>query len=342
MANKLKDRLMARTANLADKVEAAAIDRPSINEQKPMTMPGQLGAFRLEAQRYQHKIDELQTALAEARKAGGSPNGIEIPLDRLVEVEGRRRFLSDEQKIELRENLRHNKLVHPISVRPLPDGRFEIISGHNRVDQYKELGRDRIRAVLEDATDDEAVAGAFYANLMQSDLAEYEKYLGFKSVLERFPEMTQAKLSEVSGISETRISTLMAFEKLPSDAITIVRKRPDLLGSDAARLLAIIANSGHADRVIEAVQMLAEGKLKDQKQAVKYASSAPTEKTTPTLDKFSIKSGKAMWCSGRRVKNVMRLEFKTEEEAERMLAAVQAFLEAQNKAVTVDVGDAKK
>lgn len=77
MSESLRQRLMAKTANLADRVEATKATRTPIAEQRPMAMPGQLGAFRLEAQRYQATIDELTAQLEEARAIEGS---VDVPL----------------------------------------------------------------------------------------------------------------------------------------------------------------------------------------------------------------------------------------------------------------------
>lgn len=77
MSESLRRRLMEKTANLAEKVEAAKSTRTPVSEQPFVTMPGQLGAFRLEARRYQDKIDDLTRQLEEARAMTGS---VDVPL----------------------------------------------------------------------------------------------------------------------------------------------------------------------------------------------------------------------------------------------------------------------
>jgi ParB family transcriptional regulator, chromosome partitioning protein len=281
----------------------------------------------------QAEIDRLQQEIAEARANGSS---VEVPLDRLVEVPGRRRFLSDEQKSELRENLRHNKLVHPIVVRPRPDGTFEVVSGHNRVDQYRELGREKIRAVAEESTDDEAAAGAFFANLMQSDLTDYEKYVGFKDMLSRHRDWTHAQISEQSGVSRGHVTALLAFDRLPPEALSIVQRNQAILGAKAALELAAIAEQGKAERVVLAVMQLADKKL-DQAQAVKYAraSASPTE-PKPSAQSFKVKSGKSTWCDVRMAKNVMRIEFTSEDVAQSVREAIRLHLQTLAASTSTD------
>ena len=325
MSNKLKERLMARTANLADKVAEGATERTPIADQRPMTMPGQLGAFRLEAQRYQRKIEELTAELEAARSTGGA---VELPVDKLHEVPGRRRFKPREKYVELLENVRHNGLIEPIVVLPRSDGEWDIWSGHHRVDTHRDLGLATIRSVLGTAKDEsEASAGAFFANLMQSDLTDYEKFVGLKRFHDDHPEFTQTDVAERSGLSKQAVSDLFAFGRLPSEVLDIVDANKTILGAGVAADLASLVESGKAARVIEAVQQLADKKL-DQKQALKFARAvdAPA-KPAAAAEKFKVKAGKATWCDVRRVGNVMRIEFKSEEQASAAQEAIRSHLE---------------
>jgi ParB family chromosome partitioning protein len=307
-------------------IEASEPGSPKgVDPFRPRTAPGGALAFQTAMRDKQAEIERLQRELEEAR---ANRSSVELPLDRLTEIPGRRRFLSEEQKIELRENLRHNKLVHPIVVRPRPDGMFEIVSGHNRVDQYRELGRETIRAVAEESTDDEAAAGAFFANLMQSDLTDYEKYVGFKEMLSRHPGWTQSQVSEQSGVSKGHISALMAFERLPAEALAIVQARQTILGATAALDLALLTEQGKGARVVSAIKQLAEGKL-DQGQAVKFAKATDSTPKAPTATQsFKVKSGKSTWCDVRMTKNVMRIEFTSEDVAQSVREAIQQHLQA--------------
>ncbi|MFC7633530.1 ParB/RepB/Spo0J family partition protein [Paraburkholderia humisilvae] len=237
---------------------------------------------------------------------------------------GRRRALTPEQKIELRENLRHNKLTHPITVRPLPDGRFEVISGHNRTDQYRELRRDKISAVPIEMSDAEASASAFYANLLQSDLSDYEKFVGFQDLLERTGK-TQAEIAADSGISENTLSRLMAFVDLPPTAIEIIRTVPHCIGSSAVSQLGAIAREGKADAVLNAVKALAEGRV-TQDAAVRMARDGEVRVKATRPTPVSIKSGKTTYCTVIAANKTLRIDFKTEEARAAVEEAVKKIL----------------
>ncbi|SAL49185.1 ParB, partition protein [Caballeronia choica] len=325
-----KDRLAAKTALIAPVVDSPNPPLP----REPKTAPGAMMKAMPILKEKQAEIDAMSAAMAALRDqmANGTNGAMDIALDQLVEVAGRRRHMSPEKFAELRENLRHNRLIHPIVVRRLPDGKFEIISGHHRIDAYKALGRPMIRAVADDGSDDEASDGAFFANLMQSDLTDYEKYLGFKERQRRYPTMTRAQLAEQSGLSETAISFIRSFDNLPAYVLSICADRPSLLGAGAAFALANLAKQGRSDQVISAVQKLAAGEI-DQGQTVKLASIDPAR---PKVDaapvSTKIRQGKAVYCEMRRAKNVVRLQFKSEEEATRVHAEIQRVLEAASGA----------
>ncbi|SAL80964.1 ParB, partition protein [Caballeronia terrestris] len=333
----LRDRLSkGLSIALSDEDEAQAA---SMKATAPTTGPGQtmtIAALRkqiadLKSQLEARDIggsDEAQTKIKELEEQLASASMLKLPLERLHEVPGRRRFMEPAKYSELRENLRHNKLVHPVVVRATADGGYEIVSGHHRVDAYRELGRQTIRCVLEDGTEDQADDGAFFANLMQSDLTDYEKYVGLKRFQSKHPELSQTEVSVRVGISQPHVSALLSYERLPTEVHAILQQQMALVGATAASELAAATDAGRGERVTEAVRRLSEKKL-DQAQAVRFAKDTDKPKTAkPAATTFKVKDGKSTWCDVRRARNVMRLEFQSEAIAESVQEAIRRHLEA--------------
>jgi ParB family chromosome partitioning protein len=270
------------------------------------------------------EIELLKSKLAEAQQSRGA---IDIPLIELHEVPGRRRHMPAEKYAELRENLRHNKLIHPIVVLPRLEGGFEILSGHHRTDAFRELGRESIRCVVGDTTIEEADEGAFFANLMQSDLTDYEKYVGLKRFQQKHSKLKQAEIAEQIGISQSFVSLLLSYDRLPNAAREILDANVGIVGASAAAELASISELGKSDRVVEAVLQVSTRKL-DQSQAVRFARDGDRTKTAkPTATTYKVKAGKNTWCDVRRARNVMRIEFQSEEVAEAVQDAIKRTLE---------------
>jgi ParB family chromosome partitioning protein len=79
------------------------------------------------------------------------------------------------------ESIRANGVITPIVIRPAPNGKYEILSGHNRVSASKEAGCETIPAIIRDnLTEDEAMLIVTETNLIQrsfSDLRHSERAL---------------------------------------------------------------------------------------------------------------------------------------------------------------------
>ena len=63
----------------------------------------------------------------------------------------------DADMAELVESIEVNGLLNPIIVRSKADGRYELISGHRRKRAYQILGLEKIKALIVDVDDNEAI-----------------------------------------------------------------------------------------------------------------------------------------------------------------------------------------
>ena len=290
-----------------------------VSHRGPRTAPGQLLDLQGRYEHSQQEIEKLQKLIQE----GGVS---ELPLADLHEVSGRRRNLTAEQYQELLANLRTNPLVTPITVRWREQGGYEIISGHNRVNAYRELGHERIPAVLVNWDEAQAELSAFYANLLQPDLPDYEKYLGFGVIASRYPHLSLTEIAANAGISSAGIYRLMSFKGLPDEVLAILKGRPDIVGSNAAQAFAKLCIEGKSEQVIAAIRKIASGEC-TQAQAVKLASAQPRKLKEKVAATTRIKAGKTTYCDMVRTEKVVRLLFSSPEEAETAEAAIHSVLQ---------------
>lgn len=320
----MKDRLAAKAAAIGTTSRSVS-DKERGEARVPKTAPGQLMSSLPFLAEKEREIEALRDKLREAESK--APQS-ELPLSELHEIEGRRRRLTPDQYAELKENLRNNPLVQAVTVRKRTQGGYEIISGHNRIAAYRELGRDRIMAiVLDDADDYVTETSALYANLFQSDLSDYEKYLGFKRLLS-LTGKTQKEIANESGAAEQSVSRWLSFGNLPVEALTLIETAPDKLGGTAAMALAAITKEGKEGAVVDAVKAIVEGRL-SQEAAVRIAkvgkpSQSPVERPAPV----TIRSGKSVYCKILSTKQTLRLDFRTEQER---VAAEEAIKEVLNR-----------
>ncbi|SAL00772.1 ParB, partition protein [Caballeronia calidae] len=259
------DRLLAKTANIGNKPAETTQPRPVNNE--PRTSPGRLMDAQHRINTAQARIKELETQLEERA-------ALEVPLDALVEVSGRRRKLTAEQFQELKSNLAQHALATPILVRTLPDDRYEIVAGHNRVAAYRELGRSTIRANVASIEEGEIEFAAFFSNLLSPSLTDFEKYWNFKR-LQELSGLSRAEISESAGLSKSHVTRIFSFDALPEAAKVALAEKPERLGSNAAQKLAALTEAGKSDKVVEAVRRLIDDENFTQDKAVAMAAEKP-------------------------------------------------------------------
>lgn len=320
----LGSKLESRTANLGSRLEQ---HQGRTASSPPVTMPGQLGAFRIEAQRWQDRINELEEQLRHAKQQGSA---LEVDIADLHEIPGRRRTLSADEYDDLKNNLTHNPLASPITVRVREEGGYEIVSGHNRVQIYRDLGRKAIKAWLAETSDEEAEDLAFFANALAAKLPDYDKYRGYKRIMNKHPHLSVEDLSQRLGTSPRQLRRLMAFEHLPEDVHQLLDARPALLGGNAAETLSSLVEKGRRQEVSQAVEKLSKGELVDEREAIRYAETTGMQKPArPAPTEQTFKVGVKKYATLRQVKTMVRVDCASEEEAAEINQAIAALLEAR-------------
>ncbi len=81
---------------------------------------------------------------------------------------------------ELTESIKENGLLEPIIVRPFPAGKYEIISGHRRVEACKALGITSIPVTIKELTKDEAIVQMVDSNIHREHILPSEKAFAYK------------------------------------------------------------------------------------------------------------------------------------------------------------------
>lgn len=108
-----------------------------------------------------------------------------IKIDMLIPFENHPfKSRTGEEQTELLESIRANGTLVPIIVRSSSTGKYEIISGHRRVEACKELSIDTIPAIVKELTNEEAIITMVDANLQRENLLPSEKAFAYKMKVE--------------------------------------------------------------------------------------------------------------------------------------------------------------
>ena len=90
----------------------------------------------------------------------------------------------DEEMAQLMRSIADAGVLSPALARPLPDGGYELISGHRRLAACKALGMDAMPVIVRDLTDEEAVITMVDSNLQREHILPSEKAFAYKMKME--------------------------------------------------------------------------------------------------------------------------------------------------------------
>ena len=86
----------------------------------------------------------------------------------------------DEEMAQLMRSIADAGVLSPALARPLPDGGYELISGHRRLAACKALGMDTMPVIVRNLTDEEAVITMVDSNLQREHILPSEKAFAYK------------------------------------------------------------------------------------------------------------------------------------------------------------------
>ena len=160
-------------------------------------------------------VDDLFTT-QEVRDERKLPRIRELPIDQITDFPDHPyKVRDDEDMMDLMESIRENGVLTPVTVRKIPGGTFEMISGHRRKRACELLGYKTIRGEVVDLDKDTAVIMMCDSNLQRTTILPSEKAFAYKMRLEAMKnqgtrtDVTSTplveKLSSKDGFSVTRL-----------------------------------------------------------------------------------------------------------------------------------------
>jgi ParB family chromosome partitioning protein len=117
---------------------------------------------------------------------------------------------SDEEMKRLIESIQKFGTLTPALARPLPEGGYELISGHRRLAACQVLGIETMPVIIREMSDDEAVIAMVDANLQREHILPSEKAFAYKMKLDAIKHQGKASVQ----VAEK----LLSVEKVADDA----------------------------------------------------------------------------------------------------------------------------
>lgn len=158
---------------------------------------------------------------APTQAAHDGPRSLPIELVQRNPQQPRRHF--DEADLsELAGSIRTHGVLQPILVRPIADGKFEIVAGERRWRAAQRAGLHSIPAVVREFNEVEVLEIAIVENVQRTDLNPIEEAQGFQALIDRFGR-TQEEIADAVGKSRPHIANMLRLLKLPDDLQEMVR-----------------------------------------------------------------------------------------------------------------------
>ncbi|WP_185234060.1 ParB/RepB/Spo0J family partition protein [Teredinibacter franksiae] len=183
-----------------------------------------------------------------------------------------RRDMHPEALEELAESIKAQGVMQPIVVRPIGEGRYEIIAGERRWRATQQAGLHTIPCVIREVPDETAIALSLIENIQREDLNPIEEAMALKRFQDEF-ELTQQEVADAVSKSRTAITNLMRLLNLSSEVKKLLEHGDLEMGharclltldeSAQKRVARLIVSKGMTVRQAEA---LARSTLKEEKQ----------------------------------------------------------------------------
>ena len=139
----------------------------------------------------------------------------------------------DEEMAQLMRSIADAGVLSPALARPLPDGGYELISGHRRLAACKALGMDTMPVIVRKLTDEEAVITMVDSNLQREHILPSEKAFAYKMKMEALSHQGKtsrqvgerwsvSQISEAGTDSERQIHRYIRLTHLIPDILKLV------------------------------------------------------------------------------------------------------------------------
>ena len=99
----------------------------------------------------------------------------------------------DQSMVELADSVKQYGVLVPSLVRPMPDGSYQMVSGHRRKRAAELAGLPTVPCIIRELTDDEAIIIMVDSNLQREQILPSEKAFAYKMKLEAMKRQGQRR-----------------------------------------------------------------------------------------------------------------------------------------------------
>jgi ParB family chromosome partitioning protein len=179
-----------------------------------------------------------------------------IPVEDIIPNPKQPRQDFDQKAIdELAQSIKLHDIIQPLTVKPLPSGKYRLIAGERRWRASKIAGIKDVPVYIREADDKQVLELALLENLQRENLNAIEIGLSYQRLMDEC-SMTQEEVAATMGMDRSTVSNYIRMLKLPPDIIVAVRNGSLSMGHARA-----LINAGEVDKQLFVYNTILSKKL---------------------------------------------------------------------------------
>lgn len=184
----------------------------------------------------------------------------------------------------LTDSIATHGILQPITVRRLPSGYYQIISGERRWRAARQAGLHEVPVLIVEADDRKVMELSLIENLQREDLNPMEEAAGYQKLMSDFG-LTQEECAERVGKSRPAVANALRLLNLPEPIQAMVED--GRLSAGHARALVSVTDPVVQQKIAEKVAG-DELSVRQTEQLVKQLTQPPKEPKAPKPDPLGV------------------------------------------------------
>ena len=227
---------------------------------------------------------------------------------------------------ELAQSIREQGVITPITVRRMPDGKYQLIAGERRYRASQIAGLTELPAYIRIATDGQMMEMALVENIQRENLNAMEIALSYNALIEEC-QLTHEQLSQRVGKDRSTITNYLRLLNLPAETqlalssgqISMAHARALINVEDPEEHLAILHDIINRHLSVHQTEQLVKAGKAEKKPRTVLKDELPSTHSAAQSQMRQMLGSDVEIKRSRRGKGTMTIHFNNDEDFERIM-----------------------
>ena len=237
-----------------------------------------------------------------------------------------RKEFDDTALQELAQSIREQGVITPITVRRMPDGKYQLIAGERRLRASQMAGLTQLPAYIRIATDGQMMEMALVENIQRENLNAMEIALSYNALIEEC-QLTHEQLSQRVGKDRSTITNYLRLLNLPAETqlalssgqISMAHARALINVEDPERHLAILHDIVNRHLSVHQTEQLVKANRQPAKPSVMAKPELPNSYCAAQSQLRQTLQSEVEIKRSRRGKGTLTIHFNNDDDFDRIM-----------------------